>query len=206
MTDTTDTTFPVIDMGARPYTPAIGRFLSIDPVEDVVGPSDYLYPPDPINGYDLTGEWCVTGAHGGKNGGCRGGHVAKIVRNVVNVVPSGAGWAWAEINGAECGWNKKNQILICKGINNAFADGPKGGMTIGSVFITEKRVDDCIDRHEGKHANQWAVLGGVGFPAAYAVGEALASYESWRSGSPYSNDFERGAGLTDGGYSGVSTC
>jgi RHS repeat-associated protein len=55
MTDTTDTAFPVIDMGARPYAPSVGRFLSIDPVEDGVGPSDYLYPPDPINGYDLNG-------------------------------------------------------------------------------------------------------------------------------------------------------
>ena len=63
MTDTTDTAFPVIDMGARPYAPAVGRFLSVDPVEDGVGPSDYLYPPDPINNFDLDGRgialpWC----------------------------------------------------------------------------------------------------------------------------------------------------
>lgn len=45
-----------IEMGARPYNPAIGRFLTIDPIEGGT-PNDYIYPFDSINQSDLTGTW-----------------------------------------------------------------------------------------------------------------------------------------------------
>ena len=47
-------------MGVRLYNPTTGRFLTTDPVEGgSAGP--YLYPTDPIDGFDLTGQcwsWC----------------------------------------------------------------------------------------------------------------------------------------------------
>jgi len=43
-------------MGARVYIPAIGRFLQVDP-EQGGTPNAYVYPPDPVNDFDLTGSF-----------------------------------------------------------------------------------------------------------------------------------------------------
>ena len=47
---------PTIEMGARPYRPDLGRFLRIDPIDGGATHSNYAYPIDPVNQYDLTGE------------------------------------------------------------------------------------------------------------------------------------------------------
>lgn len=69
------TATPTIEMGARPYVMALGRFVSADPVEDGSANAYEYASGDPVNNFDLDGRLCLVGRN--RNGSCRGANVAR---------------------------------------------------------------------------------------------------------------------------------
>lgn len=80
-----------IQMGVRVYLPSLGRFASVDPVEGGVE-NNYVYPPDPVNDFDLTGRLVPLVIAGALY---VGGVAYSGYEFYRNPTPTNAGWAAA---------------------------------------------------------------------------------------------------------------
>ena len=103
----------LIQMGARPYTPLLARFLTVDPVEGGTA-NAYTYVTDPINDTDLTGMFgwrsALKAAKHGAGRGWRG--IQKGGRFLTNN-------KYARIGFAACGFLAGGIAAACAGVQTA---------------------------------------------------------------------------------------
>ncbi len=123
----TDPTSGLIHMGVRLYVPALGRFLSVDPIHGgSANHYDYV-AGDPINSYDLDGQAACTGW---RKWACAVGTVASfvalvpgpvgIVGGAVGAVSYSVGGDWtnaaisvgAAVTGGIAGWTAKGTKVV----------------------------------------------------------------------------------------------
>ncbi len=171
MTDTTDSSNPIVEMGARVYLPRIDRFTSPDPVEGGVGDSDYLYPPDPVNRFDLTGRsvtgFCVTTGlfifFGLSGTSCS---VEDEHGNLADIFVLGGGAGLDAGLGAGAFYSNADTLFELSGWSTCGSGSAFGGTVEGCGFGT---VTDPL----------FSIFGGgaVGVPAGFRVGgHAVVAY------------------------------
>lgn len=105
-----------IQMGERIYLPNAGRFAQVDPIEGGTA-NNYVYPPDPVNDFDLTGQF------GWKN--------FVNVASVGSMIPGPIGMASAAVSAAAYAKaGDKKQALVMAGTIAAAAVGVGGAVKI----------------------------------------------------------------------------
>jgi RHS repeat-associated protein len=148
---------PIILMGARPYDPSLGRFLSVDPVEGgCANHYAYVYG-DPVNSSDLSGQFWSW----------------KDVKRV-------AGDVWDATGGRVVSWTADN-VLTCQDTTFTEVMGALSLLPVGSGSATKKGLGSgagALNVGIGLFAGKAAKGGFAGVPALYGFDAAAVTWLS----------------------------